>query len=92
VARPLSQIVGGIRSVRDYFEQFSKEDPSFLPEWRVAVEIAVLVDEGSTDRTTRDHVRALLETRLADHHDGTGWQHLNALVCEWLAVAEATDP
>lgn len=84
MSRPLSQIVGGLRSVRDYFERSSREDASFLPEWEVAVEIVRVIEDGAMDPRTRDRVRRLVEAPLRDHHDGTGWEHFRSLIREWL--------
>jgi len=84
VPRSLSQIVGGLRSVRDYFEQSSREDPAFLPEWEIAVEIVTAIEDSTADPRTRDRVRQLVEAPLRDHHDGTGWEHFRSLIIEWL--------
>ena len=57
----LSNIIGSIASVRNYFADFVKNDPLFLPELEVAERILGLVKDGAVDQTTRDRVRGVLD-------------------------------
>ena len=88
MSRSLTEIVGGICSVRDYFIHFAKEQPLFLPELTVANEIVSLIQSGATDEATRGRVIALLEAPLEAHYDGTGWHHFKSLVREWVEASE----
>lgn len=81
--------IGGICSVRDYFEHFSKEQALFLPELRVANEIVALVKDGAVDQATRENVQSSLRSLLEEHCDGTGWHHFKSLVAEWSENVEA---
>lgn len=91
--RPLPEIVGGIRSVRDYFERFLPEDPLFVPELQRADEILAVIDTGSTSADTVATVMAIMSRPMPPHHGGTGWERVVSLVEEWgEALAEGSDP
>ncbi len=87
----LSNIIGSIASVRNYFADFVKNDPLFLPELEVAERILGLVKDGAVDQTTRDRVRGVLDEPMGEHYDGSGWCHLCSLIEEWLVVTRPVD-
>ena len=87
--RPLAVIIGEICWVRDYFAHHAKDEPSFLPELRIADEVVALLQGGAVDSATRERVRASIDGLDGDHYDGTGWHHFRSLVREWLEAAEA---
>ena len=87
--RPLAVIVGSICSVRDYFAEHSKDEPSFLPELKVANEVVGLVQSGPLDSAARQKVQEALEGLVEARNDGTGWHHFKSLLREWLEATEA---
>lgn len=86
--RPLPEIIGGIRSVRDYFERFLPEDQLYEPELDRANEILAVIETGATDPETVAQVTAILASPMPEHYDGTGWERFRALVGEWIEAAE----
>jgi hypothetical protein len=80
----IPEIIGRIRTHRNYFAHSAKEEPLFLPELRVANEILALIDGGSVDEAVRNKVERALNGLTERHCDGTGWHGFKNDVRFWL--------
>jgi hypothetical protein len=85
----LPEIIGRIRGYRDYFARFAKEEPSFLPELRVANEVLLLIEDGSVGEPNCVGVERALAGVDENHYDGSGWHGFNNAVQLWLETARS---
>lgn len=83
----IAEIIGRIRSHRDYFAHFAKGEPLFVPELSVANEILASIEVGSVDETTRNRVERAINGLTEEHYDGSGWHGFKNDVRFWLERA-----